>query len=137
MDKVTVSADALRQVLEALNGPGHHIRELQATRNLPGTTNPINTLTEEYNSAVDEHNAVNNMKECDHKRTTTHWDYVQCNECGWVIPSGPVRGPNKRGFFPSLTAVKMYDICGTYLGMGEVHPMAPNKNTTDEAGCGE
>lgn len=56
MEKVTVSADALRQVLNALNGPGHHIRELQVTRNLPGSTNPIDVLVEEFNAAVDVHN---------------------------------------------------------------------------------
>jgi hypothetical protein len=57
MEKVTVSADALRQVIDALNGPGHYIRELQVTRNLPGTSNPINTLIQEYNAAVEAHNA--------------------------------------------------------------------------------
>jgi len=56
MDKVTVSADALRQVLEALVGPGYLIRELQAIRGLPGYTNPINTLIEEYNAAARKHN---------------------------------------------------------------------------------
>lgn len=56
MDKVTVSTDALRQVLEALNGPGYHIRELQAIRNLPGMSNPIDTLIDEFNAACDEHN---------------------------------------------------------------------------------
>lgn len=53
MEKVTVSTDALRQVLQALNGPGHYIRELQVTRNLPGDSNPINTLIEEFNAAVE------------------------------------------------------------------------------------
>lgn len=48
--KLEVSADALRQVLQALNGPAHFIRELQFTRTLPGTTNPINTLVDEYNA---------------------------------------------------------------------------------------
>ncbi len=60
MDKVTVSADALRQVLNALNGPAHYIRELQVTRNiskLPGMNpNPINILVDEYTAAVDAHN---------------------------------------------------------------------------------
>lgn len=35
METVTVSAKALYQVLSALNGPGHHIRELQALRGGP------------------------------------------------------------------------------------------------------
>ncbi len=51
--KVTVTAKALHQVLGALIGPGHYIRELQATRNLPGIDNPINTLIDEYNAAID------------------------------------------------------------------------------------
>jgi hypothetical protein len=59
MEKVTVSADALRKVLTALNGPTHHIRELQALRNPHfGSDNPINILCSEYNAAVDEHNAT-------------------------------------------------------------------------------
>lgn len=51
MNKVTVSADALRKVLEALNGPEHYIRELQYTR-MPETIfkdNPINILVREFN----------------------------------------------------------------------------------------
>lgn len=45
--KFTVDADALRQVLVALNGPDYFIRELQATRNLPGS--PIQLLTDQFN----------------------------------------------------------------------------------------
>jgi hypothetical protein len=57
MEKVTVSAAALRQVLNALNGPGHYIRELQVTRGpLIGDDNPINILCDEYNAAVEAHN---------------------------------------------------------------------------------
>lgn len=56
METVTVNADALRKILQALNGPPHHIRELQAIRNLPGYDCPITLLTEEYNAAVHEHN---------------------------------------------------------------------------------
>ena len=57
MEQVTVNAKALKEVLEALNGPGHYIRELQATRSLPGNDNPINILIEEYNSAIEAYNA--------------------------------------------------------------------------------
>lgn len=46
--KVEVSAAALREILQALNGPGHCIRELQFTRSLPG--NPIDTLIAEFNA---------------------------------------------------------------------------------------
>lgn len=56
METVTVNAQALRQVLAALIGPPHLIRELQATRSfdaLPGfTANPINTLLAEFNQAT-------------------------------------------------------------------------------------
>lgn len=53
MEKVTVSADALRQILQALNGPGHYIRELQALRNGPFSgDNPINKVADEYNAAL-------------------------------------------------------------------------------------
>lgn len=62
MEKVTVSAKALKQLLEALNGPGHYIRELQVIRNIdskmpnPNNRNPINLLMEEYNAAVEAYN---------------------------------------------------------------------------------
>lgn len=60
MEKVTVSADALYRILNALNGPAHHIRELQVTRNIARLPemepNPINTLVDEYNAAVEEYN---------------------------------------------------------------------------------
>lgn len=40
-----VDADALRRILSALNGPDYYIRELQATRNLPGSEpNPIDVI---------------------------------------------------------------------------------------------
>ena len=54
---VTVPEKALRQVLAALNGPPHYIRELQATRRLPGDYNPIDVLCDAYNKWVDEYNA--------------------------------------------------------------------------------
>lgn len=58
MEKVTVSAEPLRRLLQALNGPAHHIRELQVTRGpLVGHDNPINILVNEYNAAVEAHNA--------------------------------------------------------------------------------
>jgi hypothetical protein len=58
MEKVTVNAKALRQVLNALNGPPHYIRELQVTRGpMVGDDNPINILVNEYNQAVERHNA--------------------------------------------------------------------------------
>jgi hypothetical protein len=56
--KITVSARALHQVLGALVGPSHYIRELQATRNLPGIENPINTLIEEYNAGIEASRAA-------------------------------------------------------------------------------
>lgn len=58
MKTITVNADALRQVLQALVGPGHLIRELQATRGpIVGKDNPINLLIEEYNAAAEKHNS--------------------------------------------------------------------------------
>lgn len=52
MKTVTVNADALRQVLQALNGPSHHIAELQSTRNPIFKDNPINILIDEFNAAI-------------------------------------------------------------------------------------
>jgi len=61
METVTVNAQALRTVLEALNGPSHLIRELQVIRNLSGHECPINRLINEYNNALKEYNTDVNM----------------------------------------------------------------------------
>ena len=54
MKTVTVDAAALRKVLVALTGPGHLIRELQALRGFSlAKDDPINTLIEDFNTAVD------------------------------------------------------------------------------------
>jgi hypothetical protein len=60
---VSVDAEALGQVLRALNGPGHYIRELQVTRDLDlkGLSlerNPINLLIEQYNEFVNSTNST-------------------------------------------------------------------------------
>lgn len=44
---ITVNKKALREVLSALNGPAHYVRELQAIRNLGDS--PIDLLIEQYN----------------------------------------------------------------------------------------
>lgn len=46
---VKVNAKALYEVLNALMGPDHRIRELQAIVNLPTGHNPIKTLLEDFN----------------------------------------------------------------------------------------
>lgn len=53
---VTVDGQALRQVLVALTGPGHLIRELQATRSLHtlGHPNPIDILLEQFNAQAEK-----------------------------------------------------------------------------------
>lgn len=55
---IAVDANALTQVLNALNGPDHHIRELQHTRNLgvqlAGFENPINVLCQNVKDAVNQ-----------------------------------------------------------------------------------
>ena len=68
------------------------------------------------------------MKECEHHKGHPEWDFWQCDDCGWISPSGKHRGPNARGFFPSMEAVNLYDKFRTYPGMGEVKPMVPNAN---------
>lgn len=57
MEYVTVSAEALRKVLLALNGPASHVRELQTTRG-HSAGNPIDTLCKEYNAAALANNAM-------------------------------------------------------------------------------
>lgn len=65
-EHVTVSADALKSVLEALNGPDHLIREIQATRHLDGLVgepNPINLLITQYNEQVEAYSAASGASE--------------------------------------------------------------------------
>jgi hypothetical protein len=45
--KILVDAAALRQLLVAINGPAHYIRELQVIRSLGDS--PIDLLVDEYN----------------------------------------------------------------------------------------
>lgn len=49
-ETVTLNRANVRQVLEALTGPDHHIRELQYTMSLPG--NPIVALVAEFNATT-------------------------------------------------------------------------------------
>lgn len=56
--KISVDADALREVLQALNSSGPELRELQATRNpildkVRGGENPINKLIREFNEQIE------------------------------------------------------------------------------------
>ena len=53
--KIAVSEDALRSVLQELNGPDHHIRELQYTRNIGKLTgdHPILILIDEFNAEME------------------------------------------------------------------------------------
>lgn len=51
---ISVPANALRELLQAVVGPGHHIRELQATRQvskLMGEPNCIDVLVDAFNAA--------------------------------------------------------------------------------------
>lgn len=53
---VSVDAEALRRILQALLNGGVEIRELMAIRNLPGEmgkNNPINILVNNYNDWVE------------------------------------------------------------------------------------
>lgn len=57
MDKVTVSADALRQVLSAFQGPMHYVTELWAI-NKPYIDNPVTKLINEFNEQAKAHDAA-------------------------------------------------------------------------------
>ena len=51
IETVTVNASDLREVLSALIGPSHLIRELQVIRSLG--ENPIDRLVQQFNEQVD------------------------------------------------------------------------------------
>lgn len=73
---VPVSLDALHQLLQALNGAPHYIREIQATRNLPGVKNPINVLIDDFNRWADEQEKAsqNPAPECEsYQRSVFKW----------------------------------------------------------------
>ena len=60
MKTVTVDADALRELLDALVGPHYLMSELRVTQ---GTgDNPIDRLIEQYNEAVVNHVAMEKQK---------------------------------------------------------------------------
>jgi len=70
MEKVEVNREALRQVLKALMGPGHLIRELLVIHDLgckgligDHSSNPIGTLITEYNQQVEVHNCAQGEKD--------------------------------------------------------------------------
>lgn len=52
-DTITVNRQALFEILKALEGPGHLVRELQAIRNIQGVDSPISILINEYNAAME------------------------------------------------------------------------------------
>jgi len=106
-----VDADALRRILNALNGPSHYIRELQVTRNLPGSEpNPIDVIEKQVKmqenlpSDVDLRemefggNNVETLKFAINARTASHspnaaglalkaLEPVYCKAGGWKIPT--------------------------------------------------
>ena len=52
LSTVTVDAVALHTVLQALVGPPHYIRELQAIRGLLGNKNAIDVLIDQFNEQL-------------------------------------------------------------------------------------
>ena len=91
--KIAVDAVALRQVLQALIGPGHHIRELQATRSLHalGHPNPIDLLLEDYERHLADEAKV---QACDHQWVSARNQYIQSGEicaklCGAIRSEQP------------------------------------------------
>jgi hypothetical protein len=71
---VSVDAAALRTILQALNGPAHHIREIQMTRSIAALTgdDPIGVLVEDFNRAIAGVTVAPKL----------------CSYCGVVIDSG-------------------------------------------------
>lgn len=65
---VSVDANALRTVLQALTGPAHLIREIQMTRSIAALTgdDPIGLLVDDYNrDAQRQADAASGVKTCD------------------------------------------------------------------------
>lgn len=53
-EKISISTLALYELLKALNGPPHYIREIQVTRNLLGQENCLDIVVREFNQAIGE-----------------------------------------------------------------------------------
>lgn len=59
---------------------------------------------------------VRSKAACKHKNGHPEWDFYQCDDCGWIRPSGQMRGPHQ-GWFPTLDCAKAWDKYRTYPGM--------------------
>lgn len=113
MTKVLVDAVALREILVALNGPSHLIRELQALMSngelsisaLTGTVNPIDKITEEFNAAVQAMNEqgdpVEKAREALKKDNVSFW--VSRDKDGDVDVSVDTDGVKHVGVDGSIT----------------------------------
>ena len=69
-DKLLVTKSALVKILNAIKGPPHYIREIQATANLPmgmSDDNPINILTK-------------NLEDHDNDKKLNSAGYIRLNE---------------------------------------------------------
>lgn len=67
-EKITVNTAALRQILEALVGPGVVLRELQATRRMGGDAHPINILVKEFDAEYRAYTEQENEDETGNKQ---------------------------------------------------------------------
>lgn len=109
MKTITVSADALLQLLRAITGPGHLIRELQATRSiskLTGTENPINVLIAECQAAIDASKTDAASKDTQQKHSQFLYEHA-LNEVlmlGYTIKDGDL--------FPPETGIPVVPACG-------------------------
>lgn len=78
-EKILVDKEALGAIINALNGPGHYIREIQMTRNIGalggGKPNPIDVLMADMKSS----HKASNIQEFPTKATIDRKEHVQRN----------------------------------------------------------
>jgi hypothetical protein len=98
--QISVNKDSLRQLLQALAGPGHLIREMQATMGLSIGGNPLQDLIKEFNDDAYQINAVQDSvhQTAQSSEASTARDALpsNCPKCSRKIVGDSVRCPQGR-----------------------------------------
>lgn len=126
-EKVAVNAAALRQILEAINGPEHILREMKVLRGssisqLTGHRSPIDIVIEDFNAAIDQRNAASSKPD-DAEVIAAPAPDVSVEEAPRVMPPMPTK-QSEIGykslpfFFDAMDRTRPEDFEGTYANVG-------------------
>lgn len=66
---LSIGEPALRELLNAIQGPSHLIREIEVTRKFDmGNTNPLNVVCEDFNDSMTAYKKGQHIKPLEHMR---------------------------------------------------------------------